>query len=119
MTSRDETRPLATFDLSVDGSRATIAIAGELDLATRAELAAALAEAKAPGIVAVRLDLRGVEFIDAGSIGLVLGARRDLEARGASLRVAAASPPALRVLDVLGLMGLFDGVGDGDGAIPR
>jgi anti-anti-sigma factor len=118
MMARDDTRPLATFELTVDGSSGTIAVAGELDLATRGELTATLAEAQRAGIVAMRLDLREVEFIDAGSVGLMLGAQREFESRGGSLQVQVASPSVLRVLEVLGLMSLFGTVGDGDGAIP-
>src|SRR5690349_24672059 len=103
MMSRDETRPLATFDVSVDGRHGTIAIAGELDLATREELTSALNQAGSSGAVDVRLDVRAVDFMDAGSIGIFLGAKSELEARGGSLQIQAASPAVLRVLEVLDL----------------
>jgi anti-anti-sigma factor len=119
MTSREsDAPPLATFEVAIDGAYATIAIAGELDLATRGELAAALDAAQTPGVLDLRLDLRDVEFVDAGSVGLLLGARRALAARGGALRVQAASPPVLRVLEVLDLMTLFGTLGDDDAALP-
>jgi len=118
MSREDEAWQLATFDVALHGTRATIWVAGELDLATRGELASALRAAQAAGALDLCLDLRAVDFLDAGSIGLLLGARQELEARGGSLQVRAASPPVLRVLEVLDLMALFGPLGDDDGTTP-
>jgi len=82
------------------GNDLTIAAAA----ACRAQLAAALA-AQAGDLT---LDLSGVSEFDSSGLQLLLAARRSLAARGAALRIVAASATVRAALAVLGLEALLE-----------
>ena len=65
---------------SREGTTATVAAAGEIDLSTVDELRAAVTAA-AEDCDELRLDLTGVEFIDSAGLGGLLELRSTLRAR--------------------------------------
>ncbi|GAA1824464.1 STAS domain-containing protein [Luedemannella flava] len=81
-----------------------IFLAGELDLATAADLHRLLTDATtsstAPTIV---LDLSDVTFIDAHSISLIMAAQQVATGRGRQLRIVGLHGTPAMVFDVLGL----------------
>ncbi|MEO8696637.1 MAG: STAS domain-containing protein [Acidimicrobiales bacterium] len=80
-----------------------ITLAGEHDFSTIDEDKAALTAAIASGDGDVVLDVSGVTFMSAGTVGLILHARQVLESRSRSLRLQSPSRSAKRVLDLCGV----------------
>lgn len=79
----------------------TVAIAGEIDIATSQAMRDALATDSGP--VHLEVDMSAVTFIDASGIGVLLAARQRAVDGGGSLSVRAPSWAVLRVTRVLGL----------------
>ena len=84
-------------------------ITGEQDLANVRELAAALARAAAVADADLVVDLSGVEFMDASTVGVILRLRNLRAAQSAPFCVRAPSPVATRVLSACGLLELVQG----------
>lgn len=80
---------------------------GEHDVSTVAELSRTMAEAIATDDVVV-VDLSGVEFMDATTVGVLAAADDYLEVRSRSMVLRAPSRCARRVLEASGLAGLLD-----------
>jgi len=90
-----------------DGAALTIRVAGELDLATAPDLAAALDSHIDSCTTDVIVDLGAVTFLDSSALKVFIGALRRLRAAGRRLTVSAVSPAAARVLEVAGLTDEF------------
>ena len=98
-------------ELSIDvsgGAAALVAVTGEIDLLTAAELGRMLRDLIARRRPAtIGIDLRRVGFIDSTGIQVLVATKTDARAAGIPLRVVAASQPALRVLRLAGVDGLL------------
>ena len=81
-----------------------VAVAGELDLATSAQFEATLLEQLTAG--PVRLDLRGLSFMDSTGIRILDAVLRDLPMIGSTLVIEPDLQPAVR--QVLAMTGLID-----------
>lgn len=82
---------------------------GEIDLANRDALAAALSPAAAdPAVWLLVCDLSGTTFLSCSGLSVLLDARAELRRRGAALRVVTADATVLRVLDVTGQRAALD-----------
>jgi anti-anti-sigma factor len=88
-----------------DDSDCTIVwLRGEHDIATKVGLVVAIARAAQRDDSAdVLVDLSGVTFMDASTIGAIVGSRNRLRSRSQSLDVRTPSVVARRVLDLCGL----------------
>ena len=88
-----------------DDSDCTIIwLRGEHDIATKVGLVVAIARAAQRDDSAdLLVDLGGVTFMDASTIGAIVGSRNRLRSRSQSLDVRAPSAVARRVLDLCGL----------------
>ena len=73
--------------------------AGEIDLGTRAELRSHLDACSGDVVV----DLTGVELLDAGGMGVLVGTRNRLHGDGGSLVVRDPRPSVRRALVTVGL----------------
>lgn len=102
------------YDVEHVNGRATVRLAGELDLASRAVGQRALAVA-ASGSAETVLDLSRVTFIDAAGLRLLFTAQRD--ARAASHRLLIRRPHRVvrRVLELTGMLACLDLEGPDDG----
>jgi anti-sigma B factor antagonist len=87
------------FERAPDGV-AIVAVAGEVDLATVAELRSTLSRVIAPPREEVVVDLAGVEFIDASGLGALVGAAAAAARAGVKFRLTAPSPPVERVFEL-------------------
>jgi anti-sigma B factor antagonist len=87
--------------------RAHVVATGEFDLATTSTLTGLLSRAVASGCRDVRIDMSGVTFCDASTIGLLVGLDRRLRTAGGSLTIGPCSPCVLRLLHILGLESLL------------
>jgi anti-sigma B factor antagonist len=87
-----------------DASGVLITVAGELDLASTPELAAALHDAVMQGVPIVGLDLRAVTFFGSDAVRAVLGANADARRRGVPLVVHHPSRIVRKVLELCGAL---------------
>ena len=81
-----------------------VAVVGELDLATAPEFEATLLEYLAEG--PVRLDMRGLSFMDSSGIRILDAILRDLPMIGSTLVIEPTLQPAVR--QVIALTGMTD-----------
>ena len=84
------------------------ALEGEIDMGGAEALhrrVVALSGGPARDVV---LDVAGVSFIDSSGLRSLIAAREDLVADGRTLRLRGASPEVRRLLELVGLMELFD-----------
>ena len=85
----------APFTARVEpGPRATtIALGGELDMATAPILEEHLVRAEADGVVAILIDLRELTFMDTTGLHAFLAARSRAEGKGRTLLLVGAKEP--------------------------
>lgn len=94
--------------LGSDPLRTVVWVGGEHDLATSVHLSDTIAQAARLDDADIFVDLSGVTFMDASTIGVLVAARDRLRFRSRSLSVRAPSPRARRLLDLCGLAGMID-----------
>ncbi len=97
--------PAFTLNASTSGRR--LDVAGELDLAARSELRAALADL-VDGGADVTVDLSAVTFIDSTALAVLVHVHQEVAASGARLIVADPSPVVVRIMHLAGLFALLD-----------
>ena len=99
-----------SFDVTTktEDGIATVAVDGELDIATAPVLDATLADVERGGTGTLLLDLHRVRFLDSTGLRSLLRARRRAETAGRRLRLANLPPAVERVLDVTGVRRIFD-----------
>ena len=98
-----------TFSTTVDGRRVRVALAGELDYRSAADLKDEfdrIVERLAPALV--ELDLSGLTFVDATGLGLFVGLTRQLRRHDGELRLLDVPPEPMKVLELTGLDEAFD-----------
>jgi anti-anti-sigma factor len=94
-----------------DDEFVTVVLRGEHDLDTVEALSSELARVIARrATIALEVDLSGVRFMDASTLGVLVRASLFLRARGCSLTVRSFSPCAQRLFDICGLGDLVDPV---------
>jgi anti-sigma B factor antagonist len=98
---------------SVDGV-VVVRPAGELDLSTAAEFRRLLSIAQSGTAATIVLDMSDVSFIDAHSLGLIVGASAAAEGRGRVLRVDGLHGLPARVFRLTGLEPMLARRGCGD-----
>ena len=94
-----------------DHGTTCVAVTGELDMSTAAELRAAVAAVLASGSVDVEIDLAGVPFADSAGVRALMMCRDAAEQAGARLRLSHPSPDVHRVLELTGAMSYGRGGG--------
>jgi anti-anti-sigma factor len=91
---------------SREGSTATVAAEGEIDLSTVDELRSAVTAA-ADGVDNLLLDLTEVEFIDSAGLGGLLELRSTLRSRSVTLQISAGEGPVRQAMEITGLSELL------------
>ena len=99
--------------VSEDGTCVVVHLLGEHDAANSDALLATLAGALAVADSGLVVDLSGVQFMGAATIGVVLRVRSRAQRCGLTFTVRSPSPRALRVLGICGLLELIDPVAVG------
>jgi len=93
-----------------DGRILTLAVSGEVDLATSPLVDDAIAGAIASsGVNTVVVDLSAVEFLDSSGVALLLKGRRRADEQGVGYRVTGAQGTPLQVLQIAGVWGHLSG----------
>ena len=86
----------------------TIALSGDLDLATAPILSEKLAPFEGNGVSTIILDLQDLTFIDSTGMHTFLEARNRAMSNGQRLLVRGASSTAQRYINIVGLQFLLD-----------
>ena len=92
--------PVPNVEVRVDQVNREVAIAGELDLATRSVVTTATDELNAAGDGDIALDLDDVTFIDAAGVGAVVAANNEQVRRHFALNVRSSGQFVRRVFTV-------------------
>lgn len=87
------------------GVTTVVAVAGEVELHSAAQLRAALLEACAVEAPCVVVDLSGVNFMDSSGIGVIVGALKRARERGGNLSLVGLQPRVRRIFEITGLLG--------------
>ena len=96
-------RPVFGADLSYREDQINVHLKGELDLATRDQFLAALAEAEAGHAQVVVIDLRELRFIDFSGVRALLAAVERAEANRHRLVFTQGSPAVERTFSLAGV----------------
>jgi anti-sigma B factor antagonist len=80
-----------------------IALSGEADITTTAELRQLLAAQLDSGTPLLTVDLSGLRFADSAAIGELIHAHRAITQRGGTLELTRPQPAIARVLSLLGV----------------
>jgi anti-anti-sigma factor len=95
------------INTSRQGTTATVAIAGEIDLSTVGDLRAAVNAAAAEHCDLLVLDLTEVDFIDSTGLGGLLELRSTLRSRAVMLEIVAGDGPVRQAVQITGLAELL------------
>jgi anti-sigma B factor antagonist len=96
------------LDVTDDGEAVTVALGGELDLATAPELWAAIDHALARGRRRLVLDLADLVFVDSTGLGVFVRAGKELRASGGRLTLRSPGERVAKLLAITGLEEVFD-----------
>ena len=99
--------PFGARSQEMDGV-VTIALSGELDMATVPILSDHLAPFEGNGVSTIILDLQGLTFIDSTGLHAFLEARRRAVSNGHRLQLTGAGPAARRLFELTGIQFLLD-----------
>jgi anti-anti-sigma factor len=89
--------------MDVDGS-AVVALVGELDMYSVADLEAVVTEFIEYGSPEVVLDFSGLSFIDSTGLSALISIQNRLSEQGRRLVVRSPRPSAIKVFEITGLM---------------
>lgn len=89
------------------GGFQTVAVAGEIDIATAPDLRAHLDAAIDRGSSPVVVDLLSVTFIDSTGLGVLVNAHERCRRSGAELRIVIDEARILKIFKITGLTELF------------
>jgi anti-sigma B factor antagonist len=92
-----------TFGVEVIGDGGHVAVVtvfGQADLHTAPELRSAISEAVDGGAVALVVDLSEATFIDSMTLGVLLGALKQLRPSGGSVSVVCSDPHIRRIFEI-------------------
>ena len=93
---------------AVDDATHLVVVTGEIDLFTAPEFKAAVARPIDAGGDRVIVDLTGVTFIDSSSLGVLIGAHKQIVARGGALVIVCDDRAIVNTFKITGLDGVFE-----------
>jgi anti-anti-sigma factor len=96
-----------TIHTTKEGTTATVAAAGEIDLSTVDDLRTAVTGAANDDVEKLLLDLDAVEFIDSAGLGGLLELRSTLRSRNVVLEIRAEEGPVRQAMEITGLSELL------------
>lgn len=99
-----------TFEINEtsDGGVAVVAVRGEIDVATAPALRMALVAKEEAGESVVVVDLTAVTFMDSTALGVLVGGHRRLGEAGSVLRLVVTEARVRKVLEITGLIDVFE-----------
>jgi anti-sigma B factor antagonist len=90
------------------GASPVLVLRGEVDVTSGPALRDALVDAIGDGGRRVVVDLEGVGFIDSAGLGVLVGGLKRARTGGGDLSLVCTGRPVLNVLEITGLMRVFD-----------
>jgi len=90
------------------GDATVVTIAGEIDMAVTQEIRDAFTALSNDGCPRLVCDLAGVTFIDSTGLGVLIGGRKRQLAHEGTFALASASRSVLRIIELVGLGGVFE-----------
>ena len=93
-----------TIDKKLENGKLTLAIGGRLDSNTSPELDEAV---KLDGVDELVFDFAGLEYIASAGLRLLLGAQKEMTAKGGKMLVANPNEMVRSVFEVTGLDAIF------------
>ena len=85
-----------------------VSLLGESDLSTSGELGQSFVRNDVSVVPQVLVDLTHVSFLDSAAVGVLVAACNRARSAGGTLSVRCSKGPALQVLEVSGLLDLFE-----------
>ena len=95
------------FSIAEFHDRVLVSVTGEIGVAAEDQFREALASAISQETPCLVVDLAGVPFMASAGVGVLMGIRAVLTARGASLVLSSPQPAVARVLEVTGAADLI------------
>ena len=97
------------FRISVraDTAGTTVAVQGEVDVATAPALRDELYRLIDQGTTKIVVDLGGMEFIDSTGLGVFVGALKRAREGGGEVELRSLKPAARKIFDITGLSSAF------------
>jgi anti-anti-sigma factor len=99
-------------DVSESAGAARIALSGEFDIASADEATRALQALLTRGLDLVVIDLSGLDFMDSTGVKFLVEGRETARDLGVALSLVHGGDPVRRVLQVSGVMALFEAADD-------
>ena len=93
-----------TIDKKLENGKLTLALAGRLDSNTSPDLEAAV---KLDGVDELVFDFAGLEYIASAGLRVLLGAQKEMSAKGGKMLVANPNEMVKGVFEVTGLDAVF------------
>jgi anti-sigma B factor antagonist len=104
-------------DRRVDEDTHVVSVTGEIDLFTAPDFKQHVSKPIEAGVSRVVVDLSATTFIDSSSLGVLIGAHRQLKLRGGSLTIVSANDSIAKTFRITGLDGVFTLVASLDDAL--
>lgn len=92
---------------TIDGSSATIALVGNLTVATTPDLEAAFAELP-EGVADITLDLSRLDYVASAGLRVIVSQAKKARENGGSVRLENPNDEVMEVLDVTGLVEILE-----------
>ena len=99
-------------DEALDRERHVVAVSGEVDLYTAADLKAALSHAVDEGCTSMVIDLTNTNFMDSTGLSTLVSAQKRMRSRGGRLVIVNVDPSLAYTFQITGLDLVFKVVGD-------
>ena len=99
-------------DEALDAKRHIVAVSGEVDLYTAADLRAALSHAVEEGCTSLVIDLTNTQFMDSTGLSTLVSAQKRMRSRGGKLVIVNVDPSLAYTFQITGLDLVFKVVGD-------
>jgi anti-sigma B factor antagonist len=96
---------------------AVLALVGEVDVATAAQVRQAALKLISDGTRRLIIDLSGTEYLDSSGLGTLVGLLKRIREAGGEMPIAGAQPRVERVFEITGLTQVFRLYDDVDKAL--
>ena len=94
-----------TIEKKINGSEATLAVAGRLDTQTAPELEAVL-DGILSGLKDLTLELSGLEYVSSAGLRVILKAQKAMNAQG-SMKLTGVNDSIMEVFDITGFLDIL------------
>jgi anti-sigma B factor antagonist len=109
------------FPLKWSGETAVVSASGEIDITNAEPFRDVMLTALNAGAAGLVVDMTSATFLDSAGVTALVRAARRSAAADATLRLAVAAPPVLRVLNLVGidrLIGVYPSLADAMASLP-